>query len=251
MNLVLILNSHIITNTFNFYITYNPFFQGITYPCDVCDYVAARPDALKRHKKGKHEEKKFLCDQCQFRAHSAIKLSQHKLTAHVGIRYPCNMCDFQASKLAKLKEHKMTAHDGASFPCDECEKVFPSPKGLKDHKAVHRSGPKFQCEECGFSTTVVESLQTHIDSVHKGNKLIIIQIIWRREYFLFPEVRMKQTWLLMFNSLSFLPDLQISFPGGQIFLQKGLFMIHKPNFPHYFVSFQNNSTLWLFPKKKF
>ena len=87
------------------------------------------------------------------------------------------MCDFQASKLAKLKEHKMTAHDGASFPCDECEKVFPSPKGLKDHKAVHRSGPKFQCEECGFSTTVVESLQTHIDSVHKGNKLIIIQIM--------------------------------------------------------------------------
>ena len=169
---------------FNLYITYKSFFQGITYPCDVCDYVAARPDALKRHKKGKHEEKKFLCDQCQFRAHSAIKLSQHKLTAHVGIRYPCNMCDFQASKLAKLKEHKMTAHDGASFPCDECEKVFPSPKGLKDHKAVHRSGPKFQCEECGFSTTVVESLQTHIDSVHKGNKLIIIQIMWRREYFL-------------------------------------------------------------------
>ena len=65
----------------------------------------------------------------------------------------------------------MIVHDGASFPCDECDKVFPMPKSLKDHKAVHSKGPKFQCEQCGFSTTHVENLQTHIDSVHKGIEL--------------------------------------------------------------------------------
>jgi len=145
--------------------------QGITYPCDQCEYVAVRPEALKRHKKGKHEEKKFVCDQCQFRAHSSIKLSQHKLSAHVGVRYPCNMCDFTAPKQNKLKEHKIAAHNGASFPCDECEKVFPLPKSLKDHQAtVHGKGPKFQCEQCGFSTTEVDSLQVHIDTIHKGSR---------------------------------------------------------------------------------
>ena len=100
----------------------------MTYPCDLCDYVAARPEALKRHKKSKHEEKKFPCDQCQFRAHSAIKLSQHKLTAHVGVRYPCNMCDFTAPKPAKLKERSIFLTYEKVYSClniyFECLKMF-------------------------------------------------------------------------------------------------------------------------------
>ena len=60
------------------------------------------------------------CDQCEY-AGTRQALRNHKKSKHEGIRYPCDQCDYAATRRSDLKKHKESEHGGIKYPCDQCE----------------------------------------------------------------------------------------------------------------------------------
>ena len=65
--------------------------EGLSYPCDKCDFCATQFVNLRRHKESKHEIKD-ACDLCKYFAKSVQNLKYHVISKHLGIRYNCVQC---------------------------------------------------------------------------------------------------------------------------------------------------------------
>ena len=67
--------------------------------CNQCDFVAAFPNLLVKHKE-KHGH--FPCDKCSFVANLRTELTKHVKFQHTSRLYPCDQCDYLATKVCKL-----------------------------------------------------------------------------------------------------------------------------------------------------
>ena len=65
------------------------------FQCDLCDFVAAFPGMLEKHKE-KHGT--FPCDKCSFTATLKTELTKHVKYLHSNRLYPCDLCDYVATK---------------------------------------------------------------------------------------------------------------------------------------------------------
>ena len=93
-----------------------------TYPCDLCQFQAARSDQLKRHVRRVHERVKYPCDQCEFQAAWPHGLVQHKRNRHeLGPRYPCSQCHYQTADQTNLRRHIEAKHNDVILTCPECQ----------------------------------------------------------------------------------------------------------------------------------
>ena len=81
------------------------------FQCDLCNYVSARKDNLKKHVQSVHEKlKPYNCRQCG----KAFSMKQH------------------------CKEHEESIHDGITHSCDFCEMICTTKGHLRTHiKKVH------------------------------------------------------------------------------------------------------------------
>ena len=76
------------------------------FQCDLCNYVSARKDNLKKHVQSVHEKlKPYNCRQCG----KAFSMKQH------------------------CKEHEESIHDGITHSCDFCEMTFTTKGHLRTH----------------------------------------------------------------------------------------------------------------------
>ena len=67
--------------------------------CNQCDFVAAFPNLLVKHKE-KHGH--FPCDKCSFVANLRTELTKHVKFQHTSRLYPCDQCDYLATKVCKI-----------------------------------------------------------------------------------------------------------------------------------------------------
>ena len=65
--------------------------EGVTYPCDQCDYAATTLSKLKQHTRIKHEGIKYLCDKC---VHAATTFGSLKGIKTKSISYFTDSCYF-------------------------------------------------------------------------------------------------------------------------------------------------------------
>ena len=81
--------------------------EKMIYPCDECEYKAARSDHLRRHKKKKHGIGNLLA-----RAEE-VKSSEVKITEKAGKKsgaFSCDHCSFAATRADNLRRHNRTQH---------------------------------------------------------------------------------------------------------------------------------------------
>ena len=65
----------------------------IKYPCDSCEYSAAKSSVLKRHIEIKHKGLRYLCDKWEYATTTSGNLKTHIESKHEGFRYPCDECE--------------------------------------------------------------------------------------------------------------------------------------------------------------
>ena len=112
--------------------------EKMIYPCDECEYKAARSDHLRRHKKKKHGIGNLLA-----RAEEA-KSSEVKIPAKAGKKsgvFSCDHCSFAATRADNLRRHNRTQHstNRMKFECN-CGVVYLKQENLAGHKLKCRIG---------------------------------------------------------------------------------------------------------------
>ena len=56
--------------------------EGVTYPCEQCEFKAIYPSRLHHHVKSKHEEVAYACEHCEFKATGPNALKMHLRRKH-------------------------------------------------------------------------------------------------------------------------------------------------------------------------
>ena len=87
--------------------------EGISYPCDQCQYAAPSTGALNKHKQSKHEVVKHPL--CAFSPTDPGSLKKHKKSMHEGLKYSCDKCEYSGSNESNLKKHKQKRHQDYDF----------------------------------------------------------------------------------------------------------------------------------------
>ena len=169
--------------------------------CEVCNYVAARRDALKEHKRKVHRKGlnirckicwtvfpdneqllahqkegcvnaySFMCPLCGKFTENIDKLIEHK-ESHVrrhlfkgSVIFICTICEKGFDTMYNLKKHVRKNH--GKFQCSICENTFGTKRYLIRHEMIiHQQAESHSCEVCGFTTGYVEYLKKHMESSH-------------------------------------------------------------------------------------
>ena len=107
---------------------------------DKCDIKCSRLDALKLHKKGKHEEWTHACIHCDFKTSTPHKLKGHlKIIHNEGdLRLlQCDLCDFKCLDKSGLVDHSRSKHRKNPLLCLICGGKYFDRKTFKDHVKKH------------------------------------------------------------------------------------------------------------------
>ena len=142
--------------------------------CGLCDYVACRKEALKKHLNVIHLNIRhsYSCDVCGkvFTSKNAVKF--HNKTVHEGVQLHCDYegCDFKTKHNQWLKNHKET-HDSNILLCDQCEYKTQHHLSLKKHIKMHHSNLLRQCDQCDYQCKKSASLRLHIKVKHEGKRI--------------------------------------------------------------------------------
>ena len=172
--------------------------------CDLCGFVAKRPDALRQHKASKHdgisfkcdkcpkvfmqernlkihmrqihESEPLLCDQCDYKTQREDTLKKHKMNMHGSPekrnnlnKIECDACDFTTTRLDGLREHKLSVHQGIRYNCPQCAKTFTQERNMKMHvRMIHEKKTTLSCDQCDYTTSWKDSLHQHIKTKHEG-----------------------------------------------------------------------------------
>ena len=142
--------------------------------CGLCDYVACRKEALKKHLNVIHLNirNSYSCDVCGkvFTSKNAVKF--HNRTVHEGVQLHCDYdgCDFKTKHNQWLRNHK-EMHDSNLLLCDQCEYKTLHHLSLKNHIKMHHSNILRQCDQCDYQCKKSASLKLHIKVKHEGKRI--------------------------------------------------------------------------------
>jgi len=143
--------------------------------CDLCAKLFSDKSALNRHQLY-HGEPQFECFICQTKFREARLLKRHHRLYHEGGERPtftCVICvkDFISDQ--SYKNHMQMFHEESDtiIICNICGKEFKNVKLHRVHMRFHEQKRKnltFTCETCGKEYKSKVSLESHIDTIHKG-----------------------------------------------------------------------------------
>jgi hypothetical protein len=96
---------------------------GDAFPCDACDYVAARKRDLAVHGRTTHtDQRPFACPECPYRAGDRSTLRKHKRMHTTEWPFPCPQCSYAARNKYDLERHTGHLHgDKATLACSRCD----------------------------------------------------------------------------------------------------------------------------------
>ena len=108
--------------------------DGSKFMCGKCGSKFSYRRGVIQHLHSAHEGKIFECDQCNYKAKLKHNLNRHIEVVHKGVMYHCSFCDYRTGW--GIKKHVC---DRVRFNCSQCEKQFPGRKSLKQHvQSVHK-----------------------------------------------------------------------------------------------------------------
>ena len=113
--------------------------------CNKCDFAGIDPKSLREHIGSNHANRISDAD--------INKLGGKILTEHF-----CTLCDFLTDNSEDLEMHAQMAHESTKT-ADPVNTTQAEVQTLK-----------YNCGKCVFSSTDIESLNSHIDNNHKPNK---------------------------------------------------------------------------------
>ena len=150
--------------------------DGVSFNCDKCSKVFMQKRNLKFHIEQMHESEPILCDQCDFKTQREDTLRRHKFKLHGTPedrsnlkQILCDVCEFSTHRLDSLQNHKLSVHQGIRFNCPECEKTFTQERNVKTHiKAIHLNETTLSCHRCEYTTLWKNSMHQHIKTKHEG-----------------------------------------------------------------------------------
>ncbi|CAH8573249.1 unnamed protein product [Schistosoma turkestanicum] len=119
----------------------------------------------------------YFCKACG-KHFQLLRLLTRHIKCHSQLhRYLCKFCFKGFNDTFDLKRHTRTHTGVRPYRCSDCSKAFTQRCSLEAHgRKVHgrplqyafkeRRDKLYVCEECGFSTTDVENLRQHAQTVH-------------------------------------------------------------------------------------
>ena len=79
--------------------------------CNQCGKIFSSSSHLNRHTKSVHEGNKYPCDECNFAAARADTLREHIQVIHERVKnFHCDQCDYSATRKAALNRHISHKH---------------------------------------------------------------------------------------------------------------------------------------------
>ena len=150
--------------------------EGVSYKCDKCPKEFMQERNLKLHVKQVHESEPLLCDQCDYKTQREDTLKKHKMNMHGSPndrndlnKIFCDACEFSTTRLDTLRNHKLSVHQGVRYNCPECDKFFTQERNMKMHiKVIHLRETELSCDQCEYTTLWKDSMHQHIKTKHEG-----------------------------------------------------------------------------------
>jgi len=138
------------------------------FQCNLCDETFADLEELRMHVKNK---KDIQCKLCGKSYQDYIGLQKHVRDTHSPQNGMCNVCGKGFSSQSYLKTHIERVHNKPerNLKCHICEKTFGVQRYLIIHMESHKA-KKFVCEICGKDYTRNFDMQTHMRSIHTGER---------------------------------------------------------------------------------
>ena len=137
--------------------------------CQTCMFQAKSNCEYENHVKSHNNIKLYVCGICKFSAPNEENLSSHQRVKHS--QQKCDHCNFLAIKDTDLNKHIQETHGACSkkkFECDECIFTDYSEENVLNHKIEKHS--ICICELCEFETTSEQSLNEHVQDIHRQTK---------------------------------------------------------------------------------
>ena len=142
-------------------------------------FSKASYSALYKHKKAKHEGVTYPCDRCNYVAGQKAHLKNHIENIHEKVRYPCAQCDYSASKESNLIRHTQIKHEGVErikidpATLDDLSDESYSPHAKRPRKRRRSNVNKvegedsFKCDYCGYKGSRA-AVYKHTKAKHEG-----------------------------------------------------------------------------------
>jgi len=120
--------------------------------------------------------------QCQYKSGHGVRYLMRHTQGHVTDIYWCTLC---GKSMKRTMGHVKTKHSGRSkeksleerlqesdFSCSECQKKFLSRNSLNYHvERVHKNNFQFSCSECDYRSMTKRRLDNHIKVKHTRTDL--------------------------------------------------------------------------------
>ncbi|XP_013195438.1 zinc finger protein Xfin [Amyelois transitella] len=139
------------------------------WKCDKCSERFTNRTALNRHSCS-DADRRCPHDQCEYVAASPAQLARHR-QAHgdIGKRHDCPYCDFKTNQSSHLKRH-LTCHEGIKpYACPHCDFTCRCQENLKKHcRRRHPDLCLYKCDSCSFGTNLAKELRSHLTGSHSN-----------------------------------------------------------------------------------
>uniref|UniRef100_A0A336LXH2 CSON004477 protein n=1 Tax=Culicoides sonorensis TaxID=179676 RepID=A0A336LXH2_CULSO len=141
-----------------------------TRACHICGKAFTQKKSLDRHLFIHNEDRSFKCPECPFSAKYKQTLSSHIKNIHSAEEpVNCEVCGQKVKNLTRLKQH-MKLHTGPDLKCEFCDKTYKKKNSLQCHvDKIHRGKTKrHKCTICLKDLYCKRALMEHIETSHKN-----------------------------------------------------------------------------------
>ena len=156
------------------------------FVCQDCESCFESKSGLKQHRELFHDAKSHACAICDEAFETLDQLKQHFLQVHEKSAknttrkrqnsqfYQCLVCQEKSTSAEDLKNHMVLIHD-FSYKCESCNEEFGKYDELEHHtREQHAKDKNFQCDVCYKSFLRASVLMIHKNTVHGGQKFIVV-----------------------------------------------------------------------------
>ena len=133
---------------------------------------------VKRQIRKHYEDRmpyRYFCQKCSFKSkresHFNNHMQLHEKNPNLKL-IKCEKCDYTCIRQSLLKKHQL-CHESTALQCETCNYKTDNQKNLDSHiQEVHKSQKvmyrkhkyKFECTQCSFKTTDRSEVMSHIES---------------------------------------------------------------------------------------